>query len=160
MCQSFVVRILQVKNMWRKKYSYDSSIYFTFAGPPDPGEGHEAKAHCFKIRWKTPIFLRHFINVFLRSNMQRCSKNCRNRRFRASEIAKCPSLPTMVGTKLRKLVDLTWICPCFFTFPNLPPPSFEVGSAGLLCENVKQYLYDSQMKGCRERDVVSNAWNA
>ena len=33
---------------------------------------------------------------------------------------------------------------------------------GILCEKVKQYpvLFDKQLKGCREKYVVTNAWNA
>ena len=33
---------------------------------------------------------------------------------------------------------------------------------GILCEKVKQYpvLFDKQLKGCREKDVVTNTWNA
>ena len=32
---------------------------------------------------------------------------------------------------------------------------------GILCEKVKQYpvLFDKQLKGCREKYVVTNAWN-
>ena len=32
----------------------------------------------------------------------------------------------------------------------------------ILCEKVKQYsaLFDKQLKGCREKDVVTNTWNA
>ena len=39
--------------------------------------------------------------------------------------------------------------------------SLKVGS-GLLCEKVEQYpvLYNDQRKGYREKDVVSNVWNA
>ena len=33
---------------------------------------------------------------------------------------------------------------------------------GILCEKVKQYpvIFDKQLKGYREKDVVTNAWNA
>ena len=33
---------------------------------------------------------------------------------------------------------------------------------GMLCEKVKQYpvLFDKQLKGYREKDVVTNTWNA
>ena len=33
---------------------------------------------------------------------------------------------------------------------------------GILCEKVKQYPvpFDKQLKGCREKDVVTNTWNA
>ena len=33
---------------------------------------------------------------------------------------------------------------------------------GILCEKVKQYpvLFDKQLKGYREKDVVTNTWNA
>ena len=53
----------------------------------------------------------------------------------------------------------------FFHTLTPPPPSpasLEVGLASLLCEKVKHYpvLYDKQIKGCREKDIVSNAWNA
>ena len=43
--------------------------------------------------------------------------------------------------------------PFFFTLPSSPPLSLKVGSASLLCENVKQYpvLYDKQVKGYREK---------
>ena len=32
----------------------------------------------------------------------------------------------------------------------------------MLCEKVKQYpvLFYKQLKGCREKDVVTNTWNA
>ena len=48
------------------------------------------------------------------------------------------------------------------TFFSSLCPSLIVDSAGLLCEEVKQYpvLYDKQMKGYKEKDVVSNASNA
>ena len=40
--------------------------------------------------------------------------------------------------------------------------SLKVGFVGLLCEEVRQYplLCDKQMKEYKEKDVVSNAWNA
>ena len=49
--------------------------------------------------------------------------------------------------------------PFFFTSS---PHSFKIGSVGLLCEEVKQFpvLCDEQMKGYRQKYVVSNAWNA
>ena len=33
---------------------------------------------------------------------------------------------------------------------------------GMLCEKVKEYpvLFDKQLKGYREKDMVTNAWNA
>ena len=33
---------------------------------------------------------------------------------------------------------------------------------GMLCEEVKEYpvLFDKQLKGYREKDMVTNAWNA
>ena len=43
------------------------------------------------------------------------------------------------------------------------PPFLKFGSASLLCEKqTSKYpvLYDKQKKGYREKDVVSNAWNA
>ena len=53
--------------------------------------------------------------------------------------------------------------PFFFILCHpLRPFFFKVDLAGLLCEKVKQYpaLYNKQMKGYREKDVVSNVWNA
>ena len=53
--------------------------------------------------------------------------------------------------------------PFFFILCHpLPPFFFKVDLAGLLCEKAKQYpaLYNKQMKGYREKDVVSNVWNA
>ena len=46
-------------------------------------------------------------------------------------------------------------------FSSLYPP-LKVDSAGLLCEEVQQYpvLNDKQMKGVREKDALSNVWNA
>ena len=63
----------------------------------------------------------------------------------------------MAGTKLRKLIGLI---KCFLLSSLCP--SLNVGSACLLCEDVKQYavLYDKQMKWSREKSVVNNAWNA
>ena len=45
----------------------------------------------------------------------------------------------------------------FFSFCS----SLKVGCLGLLCEEVQQYpvLYDKQIKGYKEKDVVSSAWN-
>ena len=33
---------------------------------------------------------------------------------------------------------------------------------GMLCPNIKEYpvLFDKQLKGYREKDVVTNTWNA
>ena len=33
---------------------------------------------------------------------------------------------------------------------------------GILCDKVKQYpvLFDKQLKGYREKDIVTNTWNA
>ena len=70
----------------------------------------------------------------------------------------------MTGKKLKKLVGLSYLDVPFFLHFVPPPPSlfFKVDLAGLLCEKVKQYpvLYNKQMKGYREQDVVSNVWNA
>ena len=50
---------------------------------------------------------------------------------------------------------------CAFLF-TLLPTSLKVGSTGLICEKVKEcpVLYNKQVKGYREKDVVINAWNA
>ena len=57
--------------------------------------------------------------------------------------------PTVVAAKLRKLVHLIEIS----LFSSLFSP-LKVGSAGLLCQEVKQYpvLYDKQMKGYKQKD--------
>ena len=55
--------------------------------------------------------------------------------------------------------NLSFYPVCFFFFTL---PLFKVDSAGLLCEEVKQcpVLHDKQMKGVREKDVLSVVWNA
>ena len=56
----------------------------------------------------------------------------------------------MVGLKLRKLVDLIYMYPFFFTL--LPFPLFE--------NWFDSKRKDKQMKRYREKDVMSSAWNA
>ena len=54
-----------------------------------------------------------------------CWKKCRNRRSKASKTRKCSSSPpTMVGSKLRKLVDLIQMCPFFFTLSIIESSCF------------------------------------
>ena len=48
------------------------------------------------------------------------------------------------------------------TFFSSLCPSVKVSLAGLSCEEVKYYpaLYDKQIKGYKEKDVVRNEWNS
>ena len=69
----------------------------------------------FWIRIKSPfsIFLRLF-----KQQAENAEEKCWNKCFRASKIALFSLFPTMMRAKLRKLVNLIYMCPFFLLFTS------------------------------------------
>ena len=91
--------------------------------------------------------------------MRRMLQKVRNRyfSFKASKLQNIFSLNHGWGKV--KEVSRSYLNAPFIFFSSLF--LFE-GSVGLVCQKVERYLvlYNKQMKGYRERDVVNNAWNS